>query len=69
MSRRCVRHHRGRGDYNLRGQTVQPIVGQIKTCQKLTTMSRRDIAACSSEWLLVAAAHNLRKLHLHQCSS
>jgi hypothetical protein len=43
MSRRCVRHHRGRGDYNLRGQTVQPIVGQIKTCQKLTTMSRRGV--------------------------
>jgi hypothetical protein len=38
-----VRHHRGRGDYNLRGQTVQPIVGQIKTCQKLTTMSRRGV--------------------------
>ncbi len=43
MSRRCVRHHRGRADYNLRGQTVQPIVGQIKTCQKLTTMSRRGV--------------------------
>jgi hypothetical protein len=31
-------------------------------------MSRRGITACHSEWLLVAAAHNLRKLHVHRLS-
>ena len=61
-----MRHHRGRADYKLRGQTVEPVVGQIKACQRLTMMSRRGITACSSEWLLVAAAHNLRKLHINR---
>jgi transposase len=65
---RRMRHHRGKADYKLRGQTVEPVVGQIKSCQKLTTMSRRGIAACSSEWLLIATAHNLRKLHMNRRS-
>jgi len=63
---RRMRHRRGKADYKLRGQTVEPVVGQIKSCQRLTTMSRRGISACSSEWLLVAAAHNLRKLHVNR---
>jgi transposase len=62
---RRMRHHRGRADYRLRGQTVEPVFGQIKTCQRLTMMSRRGLPACTSEWLLVATAHNLRKLHTH----
>ena len=32
----------------------------------MTTMSRRGVAACRSEWLLVATTHNLRKLHRHR---
>jgi hypothetical protein len=47
---------------------VEPVVGQIKSCQKLTMMSRRGIAACSSEWLLIATAHDLRKLHVNRRS-
>jgi hypothetical protein len=64
-----MRHHRGRADDKLRGQTVEPVVGQVKTCERLTTMSRRGIAVCSSQWLLAAAAHNLRKLHVNRRSS
>jgi transposase len=60
---RRMRHHRGRADYKLRARTVEPVFGQIKTCQKLVPMSRRGLAACESEWLLAATAHNLRKLH------
>ena len=63
---RRMRHHRGRADYKLRAQTVEPVIGQIKTCQKLTMMSRRGFTACRSEWLLAATAHNLRKLHRHR---
>jgi transposase len=63
---RRMRHHRGKADYKLRGQTVEPVVGEIKSCQKLSMMARRGIAACNSEWLLVAAAHNLRKLHVNR---
>jgi hypothetical protein len=64
-----MRHHRGRADYKLRAQTVEPVFGQIKTCQKLTMMSRRGLDACHSGWLLAAAAHNLRKLHTHRLSA
>jgi hypothetical protein len=66
---RRLRHHRGRADYKLRAQTVEPVFGQIKTCQKLTMMSRRGLDACHSEWLLAATAHNLRKLHTHRLSA
>jgi transposase len=63
---RRMRHPRGREDYKLRARTVEPVFGQLKTCQKLTTMSRRGLDACESEWLLACTAHNLRKLHRHR---
>ena len=63
---RRLRHPRGRDDYKLRAQTVEPVFGQLKTCQKLTMMSRRGLSACENEWLLACAAHNLRKLHRHR---
>jgi hypothetical protein len=63
---RRMRHPRGREDYKLRARTVEPVFGQLKTCQKLSMMSRRGLAACESEWLLTCAAHNLRKLHRHR---
>ena len=68
-ARRRLRHPRGRDDYKLRARTVEPVFGQLKTCQKLTMMSRRGLAACENEWLLACAAHNLRKLHRHRMQS
>jgi transposase len=65
-AKRRLQHPRGREDYRLRATTVEPVFGQLKTCQDLTTMSRRGLAACESEWLLACAAHNLRKLHQHR---
>jgi len=65
-ARRRMRHPRGRDDYKMRARTVEPVFGQLKTCQKLTMMSRRGLTACESEWLLACAAHNLRKLHRHR---
>jgi hypothetical protein len=50
----------------MRARTVEPVFGQLKSCQKLSMMSRRGLAACESEWLLACAAHNLRKLHRHR---
>ncbi|MGO8959233.1 MAG: transposase [Streptosporangiaceae bacterium] len=64
--RRRLLHPRGRDDYRMRARTVEPVFGQIKTCQKLAMMSRRGFTACESEWLLSCAAHNLRKLHRHR---
>jgi Transposase DDE domain len=63
---RRLRHPRGREDYKLRARTVEPVFGQLKTCQKLTAMSRRGFTACESEWLLACTAHNLRKLHRYR---
>jgi hypothetical protein len=63
---RRMRHSRGPEDYKLRARTVEPVFGQLKTCQKLTVMSRRGLAACESEWLLACTARNLRKLHRHR---
>jgi len=65
-ARRRLCHPRGRDDYKLRARTVEPVFGQLKTCQKMTMMSRRGLTACQSEWLLACAAHNLRKLHRHR---
>jgi len=65
-ARRRLRHPRGQEDYKLRARTVEPVFGQLKTCQKVTMMSRRGLAACENEWLLACAAHNLRKLHRHR---
>jgi transposase len=63
---RRMRHPRGREDCKLRARTVEPVFGQLKTCQKLSMMSRRGLAACESEWLLARAARNLRQLHRHR---
>jgi hypothetical protein len=65
-ARRRLCHPRGRDDYKLRARTVEPVFGQLKTCQKFTMMSQRGLAACENEWLLACAAHNLRKLHRHR---
>jgi len=65
-ARRRLQHPRGREDYRMRARTVEPVFGQLKTCQKMTMMSRRGITACQSEWLLACAAHNLGKLHRHR---
>jgi Transposase DDE domain len=67
-ARRRLLHPRGRDDYKMRARTVEPVFGQLKTCQKLTMMSPRGLAACENEWLLACAAHNLRKLHRHRAA-
>jgi transposase len=65
-ARRRLKHPRGREDHKLRARTVEPVFGQLKTCQKLAMMSRRGLAACESERLLACTAHNLPKLHRHR---
>lgn len=68
-ARRRLLHPRGRDDYKMRARTVEPVLGQFKTCQNFTMMSRRGFTACESEWLLASTAHNLRKLHRHHVQS
>ena len=65
-AKRRLQHPRGRADYRMQARTAEPVVGQLKTCQKLTIMSRHGFTAGESEWLMVCAAYNLRKLHRHR---
>jgi transposase len=52
---------RGRSLYKLRGQTVEPVFGQIKSrgCDRFM---RRGLQAVRSEWRMICATHNLLKL-------
>ena len=53
---------RGRELYKLRGQTVEPVFGQIKDVRGFDRFMQRGIDACRSEWSLICATHNLLKL-------
>lgn len=53
---------RGRSLYRLRGQTIEPIFGQIKSARGCVRFMRRGLEAAQSEWKLLCAAHNLLKL-------
>ena len=48
----------------MRTRTVEPVFGQLETCQNLATMSRRGLTACENKWLLAFAAHNLPRLEI-----
>jgi transposase len=56
---------RGRRLYKKRGQTVEPVFGQIKSARGCDGFMRRGTAACDSEWKLLCATHNLLKLWRH----
>lgn len=59
---RKLRTQRGRRLYAKRGQSVEPVFGQIKEVRRLRRFSRRGERAVRSEWRLDCAAHNLLKL-------
>jgi transposase len=60
--RRVLTSHHGKQLYKQRGQTIEPIFGQAKHNRRADRFQRRGIAACRSEWRLIAATHNLLKL-------
>lgn len=53
---------RGRRLYKLRGQTIEPVFGQIKSVRGCDSFMRRGIKAADSEWSLICSTHNLLKL-------
>jgi hypothetical protein len=53
---------RGRALYKKRGQTVEAVFGQIKDARNIRCFMRRGLEACSQEWKLICATHNLLKL-------
>ncbi len=54
---------RGRELYAQRKITIEPVFGQIKYNRRIDRFMRRGRSAALSEWRLVAATHNLLKLH------
>ena len=55
----------GRAAYARRKVIVEPVFGQMATLQNAKQLLLRGLDGAQGEWLLLAACHNLRKLHGH----
>jgi hypothetical protein len=64
--RRVLASHEGRALYRRRQITIEPVFGQIKSNRAIKRFQRRGRAARRSERRLIAATHNLLKLHNHR---
>lgn len=54
---------KGRAAYARRKVIVEPVFGQMGTLQDAKQLLLRGLDGAKGEWLLLAACHNLRKLH------
>jgi transposase len=61
--RRVLDTDHGRELYAKRKLSIEPVFGQIKANRRIDHFKRRGRAAVRSEWRLIAASHNLLKLH------
>ncbi|VBA49472.1 hypothetical protein LAUMK142_01983 [Mycobacterium pseudokansasii] len=55
----------GQAIYARRKAIVEPVFGQMSTLQDAKHLLLRGLEQARGEWLLLAACHNLRKLHGH----
>ena len=67
--RRVLATPNGRALYGRRQATIEPVFGQLKFNRQIRRFQRRGRAACRSEWRLIAATHNLLKLHSHRIAA
>jgi hypothetical protein len=67
--RRVLATPEGRSLYRQRQITVEPVFGQIKFNRAIKRFQRRGRSACRSKWRLIAATHNLLKLHRHAAAA
>jgi transposase len=67
--RRVLATPGGRALYRQRQITIEPVFGQLKFNRQIRRFQRRGRAACRSEWRLIAATHNLLKLHSHRLAA
>jgi hypothetical protein len=44
---------------------IEPVFGDVKFDRRIDRFRRRGRSACRSEWRLIAATHNLLRLHAH----
>jgi hypothetical protein len=62
---RVITSDHGAALYRRRQQMIEPVFAQTKVTRRADRFQRRGIAACRSEWRLIAATHNLLKLYRH----
>ncbi|HJD83265.1 IS1182 family transposase [Kitasatospora aureofaciens] len=62
---RKLRTKPGRKAYSRRKAIVEPVFGQITTCQNGRQLLLRGEDGARGEWRLLAACHNLRKIFRH----
>lgn len=62
MSRKLLTK-RGKEIYKKRGQTVEPVIGQIKNRQREDGFMQRGVSNCNSEWKIICFCHNLLKAY------
>jgi hypothetical protein len=60
---RKLKTKNGQAAYARRKAIVEPVFGQMATLQNAKHLLLRGLEAAQGEWLLLAACHNLRKLH------
>lgn len=66
FTRRVLATERGKELYLKRQGMVEPVFGQIKANRRADRFLRCGRSAVRSEWRLLAATHNLLKLHRNQ---
>jgi transposase len=64
--RRVLDTDAGHELYVKRKATIEPVFAQMKFNRRMGRFQRRGRSACRSEWRLIAATHNLLKLHRHE---
>ena len=62
---RKLRTKPGKAAYSRRKAIVEPVFGQIMTCQNGRQLLLRGEDGARGEWRLLAACHNLRKIFRH----
>jgi hypothetical protein len=62
---RKLRTKPGKAAYSRRKAIVEPVFGQIMTCQDGRRLLLRGEDGARAEWRLLAACHNLRKIFRH----
>jgi transposase len=64
--RRVLETEAGHALYVKRKAQIEPVFAQMKFNRGMGRFQRRGRSACRSEWRLIAATHNLLKLHRHE---
>jgi hypothetical protein len=67
--RRAIATESGGALYSQRQWMIEPVFAQVKANRRIERFKRRGRAAVRSEWRLIAATHNLLKLHRHSLAS